>query len=109
MRVVLFCHSIVSDWNHGNAHFLRGVAAELLARGHEVRIYEPADAWSLQNLVSEYGEEPVARFYAAFPRLASTRYDVNSLDLDEALEDADLVLVHEWNAHDLVARVGCHR
>ena len=24
--VVIFCHSLVSDWNHGNAHFLRGVA-----------------------------------------------------------------------------------
>jgi hypothetical protein len=31
MRVVIFCHSLVSDWNHGNAHFLRGVARELLA------------------------------------------------------------------------------
>ena len=32
MRVVIFCHSLASDWNHGNAHFLRGVARELLAR-----------------------------------------------------------------------------
>jgi hypothetical protein len=45
MRVVLFYHSLVSDWNHGNAHFLRGVASELIARGHEVAIYEPADGW----------------------------------------------------------------
>ena len=35
MRIVLFVHSLVSDWNHGNAHFLRGVVRELLARGHE--------------------------------------------------------------------------
>ncbi len=34
MRVVIFCHSLVSDWNHGNAHFLRGVVAELRERGH---------------------------------------------------------------------------
>ena len=34
MRVVIFCHSLVSDWNHGNAHFLRGVVSELIARGH---------------------------------------------------------------------------
>ena len=26
----LFTHSLVSDWNHGNAHFLRGIATELL-------------------------------------------------------------------------------
>ena len=32
MRVVIFCHSLVSDWNHGNAHFLRGVVARAAAR-----------------------------------------------------------------------------
>ena len=26
MRFVIFTHSLVSDWNHGNAHFLRGFA-----------------------------------------------------------------------------------
>ena len=30
-KVVLFCHSLRSDWNHGNAHFLRGIATELQA------------------------------------------------------------------------------
>ncbi len=109
MRVVLFCHSIISDWNHGNAHFLRGIAAELLGRGHEVRIYEPRNAWSLENLVAEYGEQPVRRFHAAFPKLASVRYDPDAVDLDEALDGAGLVLVHEWNEHSLVARIGCHR
>ena len=29
MRAVLFYHSLASDWNHGNAHFLRGVCSEL--------------------------------------------------------------------------------
>ena len=52
MRFVIFTHSLVSDWNHGNAHFLRGVATELVARGHEVRIFEPRDGWSLQNLIA---------------------------------------------------------
>ena len=61
MRAVLFCHSILSDWNHGNAHFLRGVATELLARGHEVRIFEPRGAWSFENLVAEYGEQAVRK------------------------------------------------
>ena len=28
MNVVLFCHSLLCDWNHGNAHFLRGVVVE---------------------------------------------------------------------------------
>jgi len=31
MRFVMFYHSLRSGWNHGNAHFLRGVVAELLA------------------------------------------------------------------------------
>ena len=50
MRIVMFCHSLVSDWNHGHAHFLRGIASELLARGHDLEIYEPADAESRVNL-----------------------------------------------------------
>ena len=33
MRFVIFTHSLVSDWNHGNAHFLRGIARELIEQG----------------------------------------------------------------------------
>ncbi|HEX3128611.1 MAG TPA: glycosyltransferase [Thermoanaerobaculia bacterium] len=106
MRVVLFVHSLLSDWNHGNAHFLRGVAAELQARGHEVRIFEPRDSWSLRNLLADHGESALDGFHAAYPTLSSTRYDLATLDLDEALDGADLVLVHEWNDHGLVRRIG---
>jgi spore maturation protein CgeB len=109
MRIVMFYHSLLSDWNHGNAHFLRGVVSELLSRGHEVRVYEPKDAWSLENLLIERTEEPIQRFYEAYPGLESTRYDLKRLDLDEALDDADMVIVHEWNAHELVQRIGKHR
>lgn len=109
MRIVMFYHSLLSDWNHGNAHFLRGVVSELGSRNHEVHVYEPKDAWSLENLLTEHGEEPIKRFYAAYPSLESTRYDLKTLDLDEVLDDADLVIVHEWNAHELVQRVGKHR
>ena len=111
MRIVMFYHSLLSDWNHGNAHFLRGVVSELLARGHDVRVYEPRDAWSVQKLVAEHGEEPIRAFRDAYPSLWGTvvRYDLTSLDLDTALHGADLVLVHEWNEHELVQRVGAHR
>lgn len=51
MRVVLFCHSLESDWNHGNAHFLRGVVKELQRRGHRVRVLEPRNGWSRRCLV----------------------------------------------------------
>src|SRR5947199_342128 len=108
MKIVLFYHSLISDWNHGNAHFLRGVVGELLFRGHEVRLYEPANAWSVQNLRAEHGEGPIARFHEAYPRLHSIPYNPATLDLDDALADADLVLVHEWSDHDLVRRVGEH-
>ena len=109
MRVVLFCHSLISDWNHGNAHFLRGVAGELLSRGHEVRVYEPQDGWSLTNLLQDAGPDAIAGFQAAYPGLAPRRVDPASLDLDEVLDGADLVLVHEWNTHALVERIGRHR
>jgi spore maturation protein CgeB len=105
----MFYHSVLSDWNHGNAHFLRGIATELISRGHEVSIFEPRDSWSLKNLLAEHGEAPVKKFLAAYPRLIPTRYNLDTLDLDEALDGVDLVLVHEWNDHDLVRRIGEHR
>ena len=109
MRVVIFCHSLISDWNHGNAHFLRGVASELLARGHEVRVFEAENAWSLVNLVEEHGHAPVDAFFRAYPELSATRYTPGRLDLDAALAGADLVIVHEWNDPELIAAVGRHR
>ncbi len=108
MRVVVWTHSLVSDWNHGNAHFLRGVLTELIARGHDVQVYEPENSWSLHNLLADAGPSAVDGFHAAYPMLQSTFYDPETLDLDAALADADLVLVHEWNAHELVKRIGRH-
>ena len=109
MRAVLFCHSIRSDWNHGNAHFLRGCATELIARGNNVSIYEPENAWSAANLEAEYGPEALERWRAAYPLIESNVYRESELDLDAALAGADLVIVHEWNSHSLVARIGEHR
>ncbi len=109
MHFVIFCHSLCSDWNHGNAHFLRGIASELLARGHEVHVHEPRDAWSVQNLAEEYGDQALDAYRDAYPHLTSERYDLDALDLDRALARADVVLVHEWNDHALVARIGEHR
>ncbi|HEU4642428.1 MAG TPA: hypothetical protein VFS44_08235, partial [Gemmatimonadaceae bacterium] len=67
MRVVMFYHSLVSDWNHGNAHFLRGVASELLARGHQVLVLEPRSAWSAAGLVAEHGPEALGAYRRAYP------------------------------------------
>src|SRR5437763_1696838 len=104
----MFYHSLVSDWNHGNAHFLRGVASELLARGHEVILYEPHEGWSIKNLVRDHGEDAVRRFYRVFPHLRSRMYKPD-LDVDAALADVNLVIVHEWNEPWLVAAAGQSR
>jgi CRISPR-associated Cas5-like protein len=108
MNFVLFYHSLLSDWNHGNAHFLRGIATELLSRGHCVDIYEPADGWSLNSLLNEHGHAVLGEFRAHYPALASHLYTVDALDLDQALEAADVVLVHEWNPPALIERIGRH-
>jgi spore maturation protein CgeB len=41
--------------------------------------------------------------------LRSERYEEAALDLDAALDGADLVIVHEWSSHALVRRIGEHR
>jgi spore maturation protein CgeB len=109
MRIVGFYHSLLSDWNHGNAHFLRGLVSALRAGGHEVVIFEPREGWSLSNLLADAGPGALTDFRARYPGLESRFYDLDSIDLDQALEDADLVLVHEWSDPALVRRVGEHR
>ncbi len=109
MRIVFFCHSLSSDWNHGNAHFLRGLVTELVQRGHDVRAYEDGMAWSAENLVRDHGEAALELFRCVYPSIEPLRYVERELDLDQALDGADLVIVHEWNSHALVARIGEHR
>jgi spore maturation protein CgeB len=109
MNIVMFYHSVVSDWNHGNAHFLRGVATEFLKRGHSVDIYEPEDGWSISNLIANHGSQPLREFRARFPLLRPRSYRAGTLDLNRALYGADLVMVHEWNDATLVRRIGEHR
>lgn len=109
MQIVLFYHSLVSDWNHGNAHFLRGIVTELQQRGHTVTVYEPHDAWSVQNLVRHEGPGAIINFQRQFPHLRSEPYTLAALDLDQALANADLVIVHEWNETELIHRLGRHR
>lgn len=105
MRIVYFTHSLASCWNHGNAHFLRGVLRELVLAGHQVAAYEPADAWSLANLLSDHGGEGLEPWLSAYPELTTRRYEAG-FDLESACQDADLVIVHEWNDPALIAAVG---
>jgi spore maturation protein CgeB len=108
MKFVYFTHSLASCWNHGNAHFLRGVLRDLVHRGHEVIAYEPAGSWSLENLLRDHGENGLHSYQSLYPELSSCAFDTN-IDLDEALAGADVVIVHEWNEPWLVAELGKHR
>ena len=108
MRVVYVTHSLESCWNHGNAHFLRGVLRELVARGHEVRVFEPQESWSRENLVRDAGEAGLGAFAAFYPELGSVRVAAEP-DVDAMLDGAELVLVHEWTEPALVAAIGARR
>lgn len=105
MRIVYFTHSLRSCWNHGNAHFLRGVLRELSALGHRVTALEPAEAWSVTNLVADAGLAALDGWRAAYPTLDATVYDPAG-DLAALVDGADLVIVHEWNEPALVAALG---
>ncbi len=109
MRVVVFSQSLISDWGNPGAHFLRGVASELISRGHDVRVLEPKDGYSLSRLVAQEGEWIVERFRRVFRHLVCELYDLASLDLDAVLDGADLCIVHEGSAPELVRRVGAAR
>ncbi len=106
-----FAHSWVSDWNHGNAHFLRGLARALMRQGHTVRCYEQLGSWSLTNLVRVEGDraiDAVDEFRRVYPELDIQFYNNDSTFAEFALENlrgADVVIVHEWNEPEIVNAV----
>jgi spore maturation protein CgeB len=107
-RFALFYQSVISDWNHGNAHFLRGLMRALNARGHSTRCYEQIDNWSLTNLL-HVNPHAITHFQRDFPDLDFERYPLDSgLEdwLRRTLSDADVMLVHEWNDPRLIRLVG---
>ena len=105
MKLVYFTHSLQSCWNHGNAHFLRGVLRELSARGVDVVALEPENAWSLQNLIADHGEEGLDAYRSAYPDLSSTTFGPDA-KIETLVGGADVVIVHEWNEPALVAEIG---
>lgn len=107
MRFLFYTHSLVSDWNHGNAHFLRGIMRELIARNHEALALEPEDGWSRTNLFAQH-QDAEQRFRESFPELKWSTYSAG-FDHEGQLETADVVVVHEWTDPELVARIGAAR
>lgn len=108
MRLVYLSHSVVSDWNHGNAHFQRGILGNLRARGHDAVALEPADGWSRGNLLTDQGPAAVDQFGRDFPEL-EVRSWRDPGDVEAALDGADVVIVHEWTDPALVAAIGRQR
>ena len=105
MKFLFYTHSLISDWNHGNAHFLRGVMRDLVRRGHEALALEPKISWSRDNLVAEQGPVAIEKFRETFPDLNSQIYG-EDFDHEAAVADADVVVVHEWTEPALVERIG---
>jgi spore maturation protein CgeB len=108
VRFALFYQSIISDWNHGNAHFLRGLMRALQARGHQAICYEAVDNWSLRNLLAE-APDAIAEFAAHFPDLRYERYRLGpglEAQLRERLAEADIAIVHEWNEPEVIGMIG---
>lgn len=108
MKIIFFYQPLLSDWSHGNAHFLRGYATELQERGHEVVVYEP-----FQNSSPAKSKAPghipptsISPFETNYPGLRSLPFDPSQFDAEKALADSDLVIVHELNPNDLIARIG---
>lgn len=110
MKIVMFYHSLYSDWNHGNAHFLRGVVKELQKRGHDVDVYEPDGGWSLKNLIKDQGAERMDEFRQYYPSLNPQFYNPSKkLNHKAIFEKADLVIVHEWNEPELIDEIGGYK
>ena len=103
-RIAYLAHSIRSDWNNGNAHFLRGLLRAMAALGHTVHVFEPAQAWSLQNLRDEEkGTRSLQTFNNAYPELSITEYaaDASPDYWQHLLESFDVVILHEWTTPEL--------
>jgi spore maturation protein CgeB len=110
LSICIFAHSWISDWNHGNAHFLRGLARELVRMGHEVRCYEEIGSWSLVNLMreGEVASRAIGDFHRLYPELDVRFYQRDEnlpAFLDDELTECDLVIIHEWNDPDVVNEI----
>src|SRR5262249_30412023 len=111
LQICVFTHSLVSDWNHGNAHFLRGLCRALGRLGHKVRSYEELGSWSLSNLVKYEGKKAITaidEFRATYPDLDVRFYRNDSTFdsfIDEELRDVDVVIIHEWTEPLVVNKV----
>ena len=99
-RILYFAHSLRSDWNNGNAHFLRGLLRSMRKLGHEVTAFEPEFEWSIDNLLMETkGARSLQCFKETYFDLDVRTYLANEADdvWHTRLQDVDVIILHEWN------------
>jgi len=103
MKIAYFTHSLRSCWNHGNAHFQRGLLRALQRLGHEVCAYEPEQGWSLENLLRDQGADGLRPFLSIYPDIPCKTYALAAFDAEACVEGCDVVLAHEWTAPEALA------
>ena len=104
LRLAYFTHSIRSDWNNGNAHFIRGLLRAMIALGHTVQIFEAEDAWSTRNMLDEVdGARSLEQFHAVYPELNVTTYlrEDDIVRWSDSLANINIVILHEWTTPEL--------
>ena len=107
LRIAYFAHSLRSDWNNGNAHFLRGLIRALGRMGHTVTCFEPRTGWSIDNLRTEPdGEKSLEQFVQLYSDLDLQAYDPHAPEelWRDRLRGTDIVILHEWNPPALAKR-----
>lgn len=106
LSIAFFFHSIRSDWNNGNAHFLRGLLRALTRQGHHAVCFERQHDWSINNLLleGEAGARSLAQFDGTYPEIPVECFDDNT-DFAARLDGFDIVVVHEWNSPELIDKL----
>ncbi len=104
LRIAYIAHSLRSDWNNGNAHFLRGLLRALKSLGHAVTAFEPDTGWSIENLRAEpLGAQSLADFSSTYSDLDLQTYvsDEPTSTWIDRLRETEIVILHEWNPPEL--------
>ncbi len=101
----MFTHSLTSDWNNGNAHFLRGLARALMQMGHSLVCWEAESPWSKTHLLADehQGLHSVDAFHTTYPELQIAHYTNDPKTIVAALQDVDVAIVHEWHSAEFMA------
>jgi spore maturation protein CgeB len=108
LRLVYIAHTLRSDWNNGNAHFLRGLLRAMANLGHHVNILEPETDWSIDNLKTEpLGEHSLEQFKQVYFDLDVQTYAASDSESQwqKYLDGAQIVILHEWNSPTLAKRL----